>query len=181
MIRLVLSLISSLQIGARIQDVVERSVRRTVIVAIAAIILLFAFGFALVTAYQALIVYDFSPLAASAIVAGTLAVIGIVILLLAPALAKPKRKEPELVNAPRRRLGHDRPEPGQDHAEGGPPHPAGPRLRRRALGQPPPLAPPEAAGRADGQVLRASARAKDAGQRGRGVKSPGSVPFRRKT
>ena len=100
MIRLVLSLISSLQVGARIQDVVERSVRRTVIVAIAAVILLFAFGFGLVTAYQALLVYDVSPLAASAIVAGTLAVVGILILLLAPALSKPKRKEPELVNAP---------------------------------------------------------------------------------
>lgn len=100
MLRLVLSLISSLQIGARIQEVVERVARRTVVTVVAIVILLFAFGFGLVAAYQALIVYDFSPLEASGIVAGVLAFLGIVILLLAPIVAKPKRKEPELVNAP---------------------------------------------------------------------------------
>jgi len=100
MIRLLLSLISSLQVGARIQDVVERSVRRTVITAIAGVIFLFAFGFGLVTAYQALIVFGFSPLSSSAIVSGTLLVIALIIFAMASALSKPKRKEPELVNAP---------------------------------------------------------------------------------
>jgi len=100
MLRLVLSLVSSLQIGARIQDVVERSVRRTVITVIAVVILLFALGFGLVAAYQALIVYDFTPLEASGIVAAVLAALGVLLLILAPALSKPKRKEPDFVNAP---------------------------------------------------------------------------------
>ncbi|MFW2390961.1 MAG: hypothetical protein ACTSRM_06080 [Alphaproteobacteria bacterium] len=100
MLRLVLSLISSLQIGARIQDVVERSVRRTVTIVIAIVVLLFALGFGLVAAYQALLLYDFSPLEASGIVAAVLAFLGVLLLLLSPVLAKPKRKEPDLVNAP---------------------------------------------------------------------------------
>jgi hypothetical protein len=100
MLRLVLSLISSLQIGARVQEVVERSVRRTVVIAIAIVILLFALGFGLVAAYQALLLYDFSPLEASGVVAAVLAFLGVLILLLLPLLTKPKRKEPDLINAP---------------------------------------------------------------------------------
>jgi hypothetical protein len=100
MIRLVLSLISSLQIGARVQQVVKRSVRQVVFIAIAAIILLFALGFGLVAAYQALLLYDFAPLEASGIVAAVLAFLGILILLLLPVLTKPRRKEPDLVTAP---------------------------------------------------------------------------------
>lgn len=100
MLRLVLSLISSLQIGARVQEVVKRSVRQVVFIAIAAIILLFALGFGLVAAYQALLLYDFSPLEASGIVAAVLAFLGVLILLLLPVLTKPRRKEPDLVTAP---------------------------------------------------------------------------------
>ena len=100
MFRLVLSLISSLQVGARIQETVERSVRRTVIIVIAIVILLFALGFGLVAAYQALLLYDFSPLEASGIVAAVLVFLGVLLLLLSPLLARPKRKEPDLVNAP---------------------------------------------------------------------------------
>jgi membrane protease YdiL (CAAX protease family) len=100
MFRLVLSLISSLQVGARIQDVVERSVRRTVVIAIAIVILLFALAFGLVAAYQAFLLYDFSPLEASGIVAAVLVILGVLILLLIPVLTRPKRREPELINAP---------------------------------------------------------------------------------
>jgi hypothetical protein len=100
MLRLVLSLISSLQIGARIRGAVERSVRQAIVVAIAIVVLLFAIGFGLVAAYQALIVYHFAPLAAAGIVAGVLAVLGILILAIAPQFGKPKRKEPTFVNAP---------------------------------------------------------------------------------
>jgi len=100
MLRLVLSLISSLQIGARIRDAVERSVRQAIVVAIAIVVLLFAIGFGLVAAYQALIVYHFTPLAAAGIVAGVLAALGILILAIAPQFGKPKRKEPTFVNAP---------------------------------------------------------------------------------
>ncbi len=100
MLRLVLSLISSLQIGARIKDTVERSVKQAIVVAIAIVVLLFAIGFGLVAAYQALIVYGFTPLAAAGIVAGVLAVLGILILALASLVGKPKRREPTFVNAP---------------------------------------------------------------------------------
>jgi hypothetical protein len=100
MLRLVLSLISSLQIGARVQEVVERSVRRTVVIAVAIVILLFALGFGLVAAYYALLLQDLTPLEASGIVAAVLAFLGVLILLLLPVLSKPKHREPDLVDAP---------------------------------------------------------------------------------
>jgi hypothetical protein len=100
MLRLVLSLVSSLQIGARIKDTVERSVKQAIVIAIAVVVLLFAIGFGLVAAYQALIVYDFTPLAAAGIVAGLLALLGVLILVMVPLFGKPKRREPSLVNAP---------------------------------------------------------------------------------
>ena len=101
MLRLVLSLISSLQIGARIKDMVERSVKQAIVIAIAVVVLLFAIGFGLVAGYQALIVYGFTPLAAAGIVAGLLALLGVLILATVPLFGKPKRRrEPTLVNAP---------------------------------------------------------------------------------
>lgn len=100
MLRLVLSLISSLQVGARVQEVVERSVRRTVVIAVAIVILLFALGFGLVAAYYALLLQDLTPLEASGIVAAVLAFLGVLVLLLLPVLTKPKRREPDMVNAP---------------------------------------------------------------------------------
>jgi hypothetical protein len=100
MLRLVLSLISSLQIGARIRDVVERSVKQAIIIAIAIVVFLFAIGFGLVAAYQALIVYGFTPLAAAGIVSGVLAVLGVLILALASTVGKPKHKELNLSRAP---------------------------------------------------------------------------------
>lgn len=100
MFRLALSLISSLQIGTRIKDVVERSLRQAVIVAIGVVILLFAFGFGLVVAYQALIIAGCPPIAATAIVGGTLALLGILILATVPSLGKPKLKKQSFVDAP---------------------------------------------------------------------------------
>jgi hypothetical protein len=100
MLRLALSLISSLQIGARIKDTVERSVKQAIVIAVAVVVLLFAIGFALVAGYQALIVYDFTPLAAAGIMAGVLALLGVLILAMVPLFGKPKRREPTFVNAP---------------------------------------------------------------------------------
>jgi hypothetical protein len=100
MLRLALSLISSLQIGARIKDTVERSVKQAIVIAVAVVVLLFAIGFALVAGYQALIVYDFTPLAAAGIMAGVLALLGVLILAVVPLFGKPKRREPTFVNAP---------------------------------------------------------------------------------
>ncbi len=101
MFRLVLSLISSLQIGERIKETVERSLRQAVFVAIALLLLLFAFCFGLVAAYQALVVYGCSPIAAAGIVGGALALLGILILAIVPSLGKPKKRQtPSLVDTP---------------------------------------------------------------------------------
>ena len=100
MLRLVLSLFSSLQIGARIRETIERSIRQAILIAIASVILLFAIGFGLVAAYQALILYGFTSLAASGVVAGALAVISFLTLLSANRIGKQKREEPSLVDAP---------------------------------------------------------------------------------
>lgn len=100
MFRLALSLLSSLQIGTRIKDVVERSLRQAIFIAIAIVFLLFALGFGLVAAYQALVVYGCSPIAAAGIVAGALALLGILILAIVPSLGKPKRREPSFVDTP---------------------------------------------------------------------------------
>ncbi|MDJ0512854.1 MAG: hypothetical protein QNJ62_05360 [Methyloceanibacter sp.] len=98
MLRLVLTLVSSLQTGARIKQSVEQSVRRAVIVVAAVVVLLFAIGFGLVAGYQALLLYGFTPLGAAGLIAGILAAFGVVLLLI--GLHKPRPKQPDFVNAP---------------------------------------------------------------------------------
>jgi hypothetical protein len=100
MFRIVLSLVSSLQIGARIKDAIERSVKKAAVIAVAAVVFLFAIAFGLVAAYQALIVYDFSSLEAAGIVAGALVVLGLIVLAFLPLVSRPKEKTQSLVNAP---------------------------------------------------------------------------------
>ncbi|ODS01923.1 hypothetical protein AUC69_04825 [Methyloceanibacter superfactus] len=100
MLRIVLSLVSSLQIGARIKDAIERSVKKAVVIAIAAVVFLFAIAFGLVAAYQALIVYDFTSLEAAGIVAGALVALGLIVLAFLPLVSRPKEQTQSLVNAP---------------------------------------------------------------------------------
>jgi hypothetical protein len=100
MLRIVLSLVSSLQIGARIKDAIERSVKKAVVIAIAAVVFLFAIAFGLVAAYQALIVYDFTSLEAAGIVAGALVALGLIVLAFLPLVSRPKEQAQSLVNAP---------------------------------------------------------------------------------
>ena len=100
MLRILLSLVSSLQIGARIKDVIERSAKKAVIIAIAAAVFLFAMAFGLVAAYQALIVYDFTALEAAGTVAGALVALGLLILALLPVVSRPKLPQQNFVNAP---------------------------------------------------------------------------------
>ena len=100
MLRIALSLISSLQIGARIKDAVERSVKKAIVIAIAAVVFLFAIGFGLVTAYQALLVYGFSPLEAAGIVSVALVLLGILVLVFLPIVDRPKAAKQDFVNAP---------------------------------------------------------------------------------
>lgn len=100
MLRIVLSLVSSLQIGARIKDAIERSVKKAIVIAIAAVVFLFAVGFGLVAAYQALIVNAFTPPESAAIVAGALVVLCLIILAFVPLLGRPKQPTETFVNAP---------------------------------------------------------------------------------
>ena len=100
MLRILLSIVSSLQIGARIKDVIERSAKKAVIIAIAAAVFLFAIAFGLVAAYQALIVYDFTALEAAGTVAGALVALGLLILALLPVVSRPKPPQQNFVNAP---------------------------------------------------------------------------------
>lgn len=92
MLRLALSLVSSLQIGARIQSAIRQSAKKAVLYAIAGVIVLFAIGFGLVAGYQLLIAYGFAAAAAAGIVAGALAVLAVIVLLLVPLIAAPKQK-----------------------------------------------------------------------------------------
>ncbi len=100
MLRIVLSLVSSLQIGARIKDAIERSAKKAAVIAIAAVVFLFAIAFGLVAAYQALIVYDFTSLEAAGIVAGALVALGLVVLAFLPLVSRQKPQAQTLVNAP---------------------------------------------------------------------------------
>jgi hypothetical protein len=95
MLRSALALLSSLQIGLRFKESVERSLRQAVVIAIAAVILIGAAAFGLLAAYQALIaVYGFTPAAAAGIIAAALAVVGVLILATLPLLARrPKRQQ----------------------------------------------------------------------------------------
>lgn len=81
MLRLALSLLSSLQIGARVKASVERSLRQAIVIAVAVVVLIAAAAFGLVAAYHALIsVWEFTPLASAGIVAGALLLLGVLIL-----------------------------------------------------------------------------------------------------
>ena len=101
MLRLILTAVSSLQIGTRIKDAVERSVKKAVIIAIAAVTALYAIAFGLVAGYQALIMYGFTSVAAAGIVAGGLVVLALIVLAFIPILTRPKKTAPQsLMEAP---------------------------------------------------------------------------------
>ena len=71
MLRAALALLSTLQVGARIKESFERSLRQAAVIAIAVVLLLAAAMFGLVAAYQALVsIYHFDPAEAAAIMAG---------------------------------------------------------------------------------------------------------------
>jgi ABC-type multidrug transport system fused ATPase/permease subunit len=101
MFRLALSLISSLQVGARIQSALQQSVKKAVLYAIVGVILLFAISFGLVAGYQALLAYGFTPVASAGVIAGALALLGVIVLLLIPLMTEPKKTETQrLFDAP---------------------------------------------------------------------------------
>jgi hypothetical protein len=107
MLRLALSLLSSLQIGLRIKEAVERSLRQAIVVAVAVVVLIAAAAFGLVAAYQALILaYGFTPIEAAGIVAGALTVLGLLILATLPLVGrKPQAQAPRPMAAASEGLG----------------------------------------------------------------------------
>ena len=94
MLRSVIALLSSFQIGLRIKESVERSLRQAAVVAIAAILLIGAAAFGLFAAYQTLVLsYGFAPPGAAGIIAAALAFFGVLILATLPLLARKRKPE----------------------------------------------------------------------------------------
>jgi len=92
MLRSALALLSSLQIGLRIRESIERSLRQAIIVAVAVVVLIAAAAFGLVAAYQALILsYGFTPVEAAGIVAAALALLGFLILATLPLFGRKQK------------------------------------------------------------------------------------------
>ena len=96
MLRAALALLSTLQIGARLKESLERCVRQAVVIAVAVVLLIAAAAFGLLAAYQALVShYLFSPTEAAAIMAGCLLLVGLIVLAIVPLIGKqPKRPKP---------------------------------------------------------------------------------------
>ena len=93
MLRSALALLSSLQIGLRIKESVERSLRQAIVVAVAVVVLIAAAVFGLIAAYQALsLSYGFTPVEAAGIIAAALALLGLLILATLPLFGR-KRKQ----------------------------------------------------------------------------------------
>jgi len=81
MLRLALTLLSSLQMGARLKQTVDRSLRQAAIIGIAVAVLIAAVVFGLVAAYHALIsVYGFTQAGAAGLLAFILALLGVMII-----------------------------------------------------------------------------------------------------
>ena len=95
MLRTALALLSTLQIGARIKDSLERSLRQAAVVAVAVVLLIAAAVFGLIAAYQALVsIYQFDAVEAAAIMAGVLLVIGLIVLAIVPSMGRPPKEAP---------------------------------------------------------------------------------------
>ena len=99
MLRSALALLSSLQVGLRIKESIERSVRQAVVVAVAAVVLIAAAAFGLLAAYQALIAHGFTPAEAAGIIAAALALLGVLILATLPLFARKRKPQASSVLA----------------------------------------------------------------------------------
>jgi hypothetical protein len=109
MLRTALALFSSLQVGVRIKDSIERSLRQAAVIVIAVLLLLGAAVFGLVALYHALVtVWGFTPWQAAGIVAAGLALVGVLVLATLPLFARPsrpKRAAPQMMAATGEGLG----------------------------------------------------------------------------
>jgi hypothetical protein len=95
MLRTALALLSTLQIGARIKESFERSLRQAAVIAVAAVLLIAASVFGLIAAYQALVsIYQFDAVEAAAIMAGVLLLIGLIVLAIVPSMGRSPKQAP---------------------------------------------------------------------------------------
>ena len=99
MLRAALALLSSRQVGSRIKQSFERSVRQASVIAVAVLLLVAAAIFSLIAAYQALIsVYQFSAVEAAAIMAAGLLIVELLVIAITPLIgARPKPARPNLL------------------------------------------------------------------------------------
>ena len=104
MLRAALALLSTLQIGARIKQSFERSLRQAAVIAVAVVFLVAAAVFGLIAAYHALVsIYQFDAAEAAAIMAGVLLLVGLIVIAIALSMGHgPKRPTQPLpfVSAP---------------------------------------------------------------------------------
>jgi hypothetical protein len=108
MLRTALALLSSLQIGVRIKDSIDRSLRQAAVVAVALLLLLAAAVFGLVALYHALVaVWGFTPWEAACIVAAGLTLAGVLVLATLPLFgrARAKKAPQQIMAAPAEGLG----------------------------------------------------------------------------
>jgi ABC-type uncharacterized transport system YnjBCD permease subunit len=98
MLRSALALLSSLQVGLRLKESIERSIRQAAIIAVAVVILLGAIAFGLVAGYQVLMShYGFSPAHAAGIMAAFLFLLAMLVLATLPLFApRPRRRVPSM-------------------------------------------------------------------------------------
>jgi len=101
MLRSALALLSSLQVGLRIKESIERSLRQAVVIAVAVVVLIGAASFSLLVAYHALVsIYGFTQLQAAGIMAAVLTLLAALILAALPLFVrKPKRQAPSMLAA----------------------------------------------------------------------------------
>jgi hypothetical protein len=101
MLRMILTVLPTLQLGSKIKEAVERSVRQAIIIAIALVFILIAAVFGLFAGYLALQEYwGSTPLQAAGIVAASMLLIGFVALGMLPlASAPPKPRSRQMTPA----------------------------------------------------------------------------------
>jgi len=94
MLRSVLALLSTLQVGQRIRESIERSLRQASLIAVAALLLIAAACFGLFAGYQALVLsHGFTPPEAAGTIAAALAALGLIVFVVFLLLAR-QRKPP---------------------------------------------------------------------------------------
>jgi hypothetical protein len=139
MLRAALALLSTLQIGARIKESFERSLRQAAVIAVAVVFLVAAAVFGLIAAYHALVsIYQFDAAEAAAIMAGVLLLVGLIVIAIALSMGHgPKRtaQASPFVSAPDPTAMLDQ-GVGKAMQQVGP-VPSSPRLHRRRALRPP--------------------------------------------